>query len=172
MRSNKVFSVLLFAVISLFAFSADKSSADSAVVKKGDKVSLEYTGTFSDGTVFDSSSKHNSPLKFEVGSGLVIPGFDQAVVGMKVGDSKKITIQPADAYGDVNPELVQQVPRKELPADREPKVGMGLVVGAPGGQQTRAMITAVDAEFITLDMNHPLAGKVLNFDIKLIEISH
>ncbi|MBT3414019.1 MAG: peptidylprolyl isomerase, partial [Nitrospina sp.] len=78
----------------------------------------------------------------------------------------------AEAYGDANPKLVQKVPRKEIPQDREPQVGMGLIVGGSGEQQMRAFITEVTPEFITLDMNHPLAGKTLTFQIKVVKISH
>ncbi|MCK5373322.1 MAG: FKBP-type peptidyl-prolyl cis-trans isomerase, partial [Candidatus Aenigmarchaeota archaeon] len=84
-------------------------------VKKGDKVKVEYTGTLEDGTVFDSSEKHGEPLEFEVGAGQMIKGFDDAVVDMEKGDEKEITLKPADAYGDPNPQLIQKVPKDKLP---------------------------------------------------------
>ena len=170
MRWYKVFPVLLAVMISIAAVQS--SGADPAPAQKGDKVTLEYTGTLGDGTVFDASSNHDAPMEFEVGAGRVIPGFEKAVQGMKVGEEKKFTIPIAEAYGESNPKLVQKVPRNEIPQDREPQVGMGLVVGAPGGQQMRAFITEVTPEFITLDMNHPLAGKALTFQIKVLKISH
>ena len=145
---------------------------DQAAVKKGDVVSLHYTGTLEDGSVFDSSKKRNEPLKFTAGSGQVIPGFDQAVVGMKKGEEKKFTLQPADAYGDRKPDMTQTVPRKHLPKNHEPKPGMMLVMGTPSGQQVPAVITEVTTENVILDLNHPLAGKALTFDIKIVEISH
>ena len=147
---------------------ADGKSA----VKKGDKVTLEYKGSLDDGTVFDSSDRHKTPLKFEVGAGKVIPGFDQAVMGMKPGEEKNFTLQPSEAYGDRNPQLTQVVPRNQLPKDQEPKVGMMLAVGTPDGKQIPATITEVSAGNVTLDMNHPLAGKALTFDIKLVEVAH
>ncbi|MEK9629641.1 MAG: peptidylprolyl isomerase [Nitrospinota bacterium] len=167
MRWNKL--IIFTVLISTLGISA--SNLEAAGAKNGDKVTLEYTGTLNDGTVFDASSNHDTPLEFEVGGGRVIAGFDKAVKGMKVGEEKKFTIQPAEAYGELNPQLIQKVSRKELPKDREPKVGMGLIMGAPGGRQMRAIITEVTSDSITLDMNHPLAGKALTFKIKVIKIS-
>jgi FKBP-type peptidyl-prolyl cis-trans isomerase 2 len=170
MRWCKFLAIILAVFIS--GILIQNSDAHQTSAKAGDKVSLEYTGTLSDGTVFDSSSKHDAPLEFEVGAGRVIPGFEKAVKGMKVGEEKKFTLQPAEAYGDPNPKLIQRVPRSEIPQDKEPQVGMGLIVGAPGEQPMRAFITKVTPEAITLDMNHPLAGKALTFQIKVVKISH
>lgn len=154
-------------------FSIQGAFADSgAGAKKGDQVTLNYTGTFNDGTVFDSSDKHDTPLMFEVGSGQVITGFDNAVMGMKKGEEKSFTLQPSEAYGEHDPKMIQKVPRSELPQNREPKAGMMLIVGTPQGGQIPATITEVTDQEITLDMNHPLAGKVLNFKIKLVEVAH
>ena len=139
-------------------------------IKKGNKVKIEYTGTFDDGIVFDASEKHGQPLEFEVGSGQVIKGFDDAVVGMKKGEEKKIAIPPAEAYGEVKAELNKKVPRKQLPQDQEPKVGMVLAVGLPNGQQFPARIVAVTTEDVTINLNHPLAGKTLHFKIKVAEV--
>ncbi|MDO8510798.1 MAG: peptidylprolyl isomerase [Nanoarchaeota archaeon] len=141
------------------------------IVAKGDKIKVDYTGTFDDGTVFDASEKHGQPLEFEAGSGQVIKGFDDAVLGMNEGQEKKITITPAEAYGEVKAELNKKVPRKQLPQDQEPKVGMVLAVGLPNGQQFPARIVAVTADDVTIDLNHPLAGKTLHFRIKVAEIS-
>ncbi|MDP3698778.1 MAG: peptidylprolyl isomerase [Nanoarchaeota archaeon] len=140
-------------------------------VKKGDKVKVDYTGTFDDGTVFDASSNHGQPLEFEAGSGQVIKGFDDAVMGMKKGEEKKIVIPPAEAYGEIKAELHKKVPRKQLPQDQEPKVGMVLAVGLPNGQQFPARIVTVTAEEVTIDLNHPLAGKTLHFKIKVADIA-
>ena len=140
-------------------------------VAKGDKVKVEYTGTFDDGTVFDASSNHGQPLEFEVGSGQVIKGFDDAVLGMKKGEEKKIVIPAAEAYGEVRSELHKKVPRQQLPQDQEPKVGMILALGMPNGQQFPARIIAVTKDEVTIDLNHPLAGKTLHFKIKVAEIA-
>lgn len=137
-------------------------------VKKGDKIKIDYTGTLEDGTVFDSSEKHGQPLEFEVGSGQIIKGFDEAVIGMKKGDEKDIKLQPADAYGELNDELIKKVPKEQLPP--EAKKGSVLMMGLPNGAQLPVKIVDMDDKEGTLDLNHPLAGKVLNFKIKLVEI--
>jgi FKBP-type peptidyl-prolyl cis-trans isomerase 2 len=170
MQWYKVYPVLLALIIS--GFFIQSSFADPAAAKNGDKVSIEYTGTLSDGTVFDSSSKHNAPMEFEMGAGRVIPGFEKAIKGMKLGEEKKFTIPVAEAYGEANPKLIQVVPRSEIPQDHKPKVGMGILVGAPGEQPMRAFITKVTPNTITLDMNHPLAGKALTFEIKVVKITN
>lgn len=137
--------------------------------KSGDTVKIHYTGTLDDGTQFDSSSGRD-PLEFELGGGQVIPGFDTAVEGMAVGESKNVRIEPDQAYGERHDQLVQQVPRSALPDDLEPEVGMGLQSQSPDGQVMMLMVTEVGDENITVDANHPLAGQALNFDIELVEV--
>ncbi|MBN2459086.1 peptidylprolyl isomerase [Candidatus Woesearchaeota archaeon] len=141
------------------------------VVKAGDNVKVEYTGSFDDGRVFDSSEKHKKPLPFQAGAKQVIPGFDNAVIGMKLGEEKTIKIQPEEAYGMPRPELVQKVPKEQLPKEQEPKVGMILLIGLPNGHQVPAKITGVTDKEVTIDLNHPLAGKVLNFKLKVVGIN-
>lgn len=172
MRLYKIFPIILALLISVFGTSLQSADANQAPAKNGDRVTLEYTGTLSDGTVFDASKNHDTPMEFKVGSGDVIPGFESAVKGMKVGEEKKFTIPAAQAYGETNPKLIQKVPTKELPQDQKPQVGMGLVVGGPEGQQMRAFITEVTKEDVTIDMNHPLAGKDLTFQIKVVKIKN
>jgi FKBP-type peptidyl-prolyl cis-trans isomerase 2 len=138
-------------------------------VKNGDKVKVEYKGTFDDGTVFDSSEKCGAPLEFEVGAGQIIPGFENAVMGMENGEEKEFKLEPSDAYGDRNPQLVQKIPRDQLP--KEVESGMMLVVGLPNGAQIPVKVTEVTDEWVTIDMNHPLAGENLNFKIKVVGIS-
>ena len=137
--------------------------------KSGDTVHIHYTGTLDDGTRFDSS-QGREPLEFEVGSGQVIPGFDKAVEGMAVGDSKSVRIEPAEAYGERHEQLVQEVDRSVLPDDLDPRTGMALQSSSPDGQITQFMVTAVTDETITVDANHPLAGHALSFDIELVDI--
>jgi len=141
-------------------------------IKKGDFIAVDYTGTFEDGEVFDSSKhgEHSHPLEFIVGSGQVIKGFDDAVIGMEVGHSKKFTIAAKDAYGEHDPKMTKEVPRDALPKDQQPEVGMVLVVGGPGGEQFPVKISKVGANSVTLDFNHPLAGKTLIFDITVVRI--
>lgn len=140
-------------------------------VKKGDKVKVEYEGKLEDGTVFDSSEKHGQPLEFQAGIGQVVPGFDNAIVGMEKGEEKEVTIPPDEAYGQPRDELIKDIPRSQLPPEPEPKVGMMLGVGLPNGAQIPARIVEVTAETVKLDLNHPLAGKTLKFKIKVVDIS-
>jgi FKBP-type peptidyl-prolyl cis-trans isomerase 2 len=140
-------------------------------IKKGDKIKVDYTGTLEDGTVFDSSEKHGQPLEFEVGSGQIIKGFDEAVIGMKEGEEKEIKIEAANAYGDHKPELIKKVPKDQLPKEQEPKVGMVLMLSTPDGKQFPAKIAEVGDADVSIDLNHPLAGKNLTFKVKVVSIS-
>ena len=135
----------------------------------GDTVRIHYTGTLTDGTQFDSSSGRD-PLEFELGSGQVIPGFDNAVDGMNVGDSKTVAIPPEEAYGVRHEQLVQEVPKSALPEELSPEVGMQLQSQSPDGQVMLLLVTEVSDDTLTVDGNHPLAGQTLNFDIELVEI--
>jgi peptidylprolyl isomerase len=138
-------------------------------VKSGDTVKVHYTGKLEDGTQFDSSAG-GDPLEFEVGSGQVISGFDKAVEGMSVGDSCSVDIQPEEAYGPRQDQMVQEVPKSALPDDLNPKEGMALQARGQDGQVINLTVTSVEDDSITVDGNHPLAGKTLNFDIELVEI--
>ncbi len=140
-------------------------------IKQGDKVKLDYTGTLEDGTVFDSSEKHGKPLEVEIGAKQIIPGFEAALMGMEKGEEKEVTLKPADAYGDINPQLQKKVPRSQLPPEAELKAGMMLGMQMPNGQQVPVRISEVSDSEVTLDLNHPLAGKTLKFKIKVVEIS-
>ncbi len=137
--------------------------------KAGDTVRIHYTGTLDDGTQFDSSAGRE-PLEFALGSGQVIPGFDKAVDGMSVGENKTVQIAPDDAYGPRHEQLVQEVPKTQLPAEIQPAVGMRLQASGPDGQVMQLVVTAVGEDAITVDGNHPLAGKALHFDIELVDI--
>ncbi|MBT4165783.1 hypothetical protein HOE04_01960 [archaeon] len=142
------------------------------VVEKNNKVTVEYEGRFDnkDGEVFDSS-EGKEPLNFVVGIGMVVPGFDNAIIGMDKGQEKEITLTKDEAYGDYRDELKQKVPRNVIPQDQKPEVGMMMIMATPQGQQMPAKITEVTDEEITLDINHPLAGKALYFKIKLVDYS-
>lgn len=137
--------------------------------KSGDTVKIHYTGTLDDGTEFDSSAGRD-PLEFQLGGGQVIPGFDNAVEGMAVGDKKSVRIEADDAYGQRHDQLVQDVPRSALPDDLTPEVGMALQSQSPDGRVQVLTVTAVADENITVDGNHPLAGMPLSFDIELVAI--
>jgi len=138
--------------------------------RKGDNVKVNYTGKLDDGTVFDSS-EDAAPLEFSIGSGQVIEGFDDAVTGMKVGESKTVEIPVDKAYGQRNDEMVIQAPIEQVPPDLNPELGMRLEMGGPNGEVLRVVVTEITETHITLDANPPLAGKDLIFDIELIEVS-
>lgn len=147
------------------------NGVDIMQIKNGDKVKIEYTGTFEDGTVFDSSEKHDKPLEFEVGAKQVIKGFEDAVIGMEKGQEKDIKLQPEEAYGNQNPELIKKVPKDKLPKEQEIKEGMVLGVGLSNGAQIPARVLSVTDSEVTIDLNHPLAGKILNFKVKVVDIN-
>lgn len=138
-------------------------------VKQGDKVKVHYHGRLTDGTTFDSS-EGRTPLEFEVGSGAVIPGFDNGVMGMAVGDKKTINIPADQAYGPKVDELVMDFPKDRFPEDMVPEVGMQLMMNNGAGQQFPVTIVEVKEDAVTLDANHQLAGQDLIFDIEIVDI--
>ena len=140
-----------------------------AAAKKGDNVKIHYKGTLQDGTVFDSS-EGREPLGFTLGGGQVIPGFDEAVMGMSEGEAKNVTIPVDKAYGPRNDELVLPVPLSQVPADLKPEVGQQLQMGGPDGQPVMVKIIDITDEHIMLDANPPLAGEDLIFDLELVAI--
>ena len=139
-------------------------------VKTGDTIKVHYHGTLNDGSIFDSSNGRE-PLEFEVGSGMVIPGFDIGVMDMVVGDKKTIHIPFMEAYGPSQPEMIMDFPRTQFPEDMVPEVGMQLQMSNQEGQNFPVCIVGVNDEFVKLDGNHPLAEKDLTFDLELIEIT-
>ncbi|BCR06225.1 peptidyl-prolyl cis-trans isomerase [Desulfuromonas versatilis] len=140
-----------------------------AQLKNGDTAKVHYTGTLADGTVFDSS-RERDPLEFTVGGGQLIKGFDQGVVGMTVGETRTVNIPAEQAYGPHREEIVIAVERSQLPPGLTPEVGMQLQAQGGDGQPVMVTVTAVDEQKVTIDANHPLAGKDLSFEIELVEI--
>ena len=138
-------------------------------IKDGDAVKVHYKGTLDDGTVFDSS-EGREPLAFTLGTGQLIPGFEKAVIGLEVGETTTTNIPAAEAYGEHRPEMTITVPKTELPEDMEVHEGLQLQLNQPDGQPIPVVITKIDNEQITLDANHPLAGKDLTFEITIVEI--
>ncbi|HVZ56170.1 MAG TPA: peptidylprolyl isomerase [Chitinophagaceae bacterium] len=138
-------------------------------VKSGDTVKVHYHGRLTSGETFDSS-QGREPLEFEVGSGSVIKGFDEGVMGMAVGEKKTINIPVEDAYGPVNPDMMIEYPRDRFPTDMEIEVGMPLMMSNGSGQNFQVIVTEIKDDVITLDANHPLAGQDLIFDIEVVEI--
>jgi peptidylprolyl isomerase len=137
--------------------------------RSGDTVKVHYTGRLDDGTVFDSSREHD-PLTFTIGEGSLIRGFEDAVVGMSVGEAKTETVPSGMAYGDEAPELFMNVARGDFPPDVEPVVGQMLEIRKPDGRRIPVIVNDVTEEEVTLNANHPLAGKDLTFEIQLVEI--
>jgi len=136
-------------------------------VKNGDTVRVHYTGRLETGEVFDTS-EDGEPLEFTVGSGEVIPGFEEAVRGMEVGGARTVEIEPEDAYGPRREQLVATVEREHAQFPTEPEVGMNLLVPLPEGNQLEVVVTEVTDTHVTIDGNHPLAGEKLIFDLELV----
>lgn len=137
--------------------------------KSGDIVAIHYTGKLEDGTVFDSS-RDRDPLEFALGRGQVIPGFESAVMGMSLGESKTEVISSEQAYGPYRDEMVMVVDRQQIPADIPLEVGIQLQLQGPDGQAVPVLVSDVSENDVTLDANHPLAGETLIFDIELVGI--
>jgi len=140
-----------------------------AEAKNGDTVKVHYTGKLDDDTIFDTSADRE-PLEFTIGDGRLIPDFEQAVIGMSPGESKTIQVPSTNAYGPHHEEMVMVVDRKDFPADLEPKVDQRLEVRQQDGNVFAVTVTDISGTKVTLDGNHPLAGKDLTFDIQLAEI--
>ncbi|MCU9838156.1 peptidylprolyl isomerase [Ruegeria sp. WL0004] len=139
-------------------------------IKQGDTVRIHYTGTLLDGNTFDSSEGRD-PLQFEVGSGQIIPGLDQALPGMAVGEKKRVEIACVEAYGPLNPEARQAIPREGIPDDIPVDLGTQLQMQAPDGRIIPVTVVEVTEATVTLDANHPLAGQDLIFDIEIVSIN-
>jgi FKBP-type peptidyl-prolyl cis-trans isomerase 2 len=140
-----------------------------AEVKNGDTVRVHYTGKLGDGTIFDSST-NRSPLEFKVGQGQVIQGFEEAVIGMNPGEAKTVKISVDQAYGPRRDDMITQIERNQIPPHIQLEVGLQLQVTSPGGQPAIVTVMDLSESSVTLDANHPLAGKDLTFEIELVEI--
>ena len=135
----------------------------------GNTVKVHYTGTLDDGSQFDSS-RGREPLTVTIGKGDLIPGFEQALLGMAEGESKSVTIEADEAYGPHRAELVQDVARAQIPPEMELEVGGAVMVRGPDGQPLRLLIRELSEDSVTLDANHPLAGEDLTFELELVQI--
>jgi FKBP-type peptidyl-prolyl cis-trans isomerase 2 len=138
-------------------------------VKEGDKVKVNYTVTLDNNTIIEKTAE-TKPLEFKLNTGQIIPGFEQAVIGMSPGESKSVKITPEEAYGEYREELVMKVPRKDLPEDLDPQVGQQLKLESDKHQPFIVTVTGTSNSEVIMDANHPLAGKNLNFEIELLEI--
>jgi peptidylprolyl isomerase len=135
----------------------------------GDTVRINYTGAFEDGTTFDSSQGRD-PLEFQLGAGQIIPGLERAITGMEVGEKKQVSVAPSEGYGERDETRIQTVARAQLPEDIPTDPGTQLAMQTQDGQTIPVTVTEADDESVTLDANHPLAGRELNFDVELVEI--
>ena len=139
-------------------------------VESGLFVSVDYTGTLDNGDVFDSS-EGRQPLEIQMGSGGVLPGFESALMGMSLNETKTFTLSPEDAYGDRDESRMHDFPKSDIPAGMAPEVGQVLMLSTQQGQQVPARVDSIDDEKVTFDLNHPLAGEPLTFNIKVVGIS-
>ena len=139
-------------------------------VENGKTVCFHYVGTLEDGTEFDNSRSRGEPLTGHIGQGHLIPGFESALIGMTAGEKKNVLIESSDAYGEHNPEAVQTVPLDRFPVDFAPVVGSMVQGQNPNGMTLNGTITESSEDAVTVDFNHPLAGKNLNFEIEVVSI--
>lgn len=149
--------------------SEERKTITMSKARTGNTVKVHYTGKLDDGSIFDSSIDRN-PLEFTLGKGQLIPGFEKGVIDMEVGESKSIKIPSDEAYGPRKDDLVVNLERDKVPVDIHPEVGLQLQIKQHDGSTGNVLITDVTDTYITLDANHPLAGRDLTFDIELVEI--
>jgi len=140
-----------------------------AQAKSGDTVKVDYTGKLDDGSIFDAS-EGREPLQFTLGAGELIPGFEQAVLGMDVGETKTVKIASDEAYGPYRDDMRMDVPRDKFPTDITPELGQQLQLRNTDGSSLVVTVTEISDANVTIDANHPLAGKDLTFEIQLVEI--
>jgi peptidylprolyl isomerase len=141
-----------------------------AQAKQGNTVKVHYTGKLDDSTVFDSS-EGREPLEFTIGQGQVIPGFENAVVGLDIGDKTSVHIEPGDAYGERQENLVFVINRENLPQDLDPQMNQHFQMQHDSGREMVVTVTGMSEKDVTFDANHPLAGQALNFDIQLVGVA-
>lgn len=162
---NIIFSITVFAFVSLLTVSC---MAQTMTIEEGKKVSMNYTLTVN-GEVVDSS-KDAAPLEFVQGQGMIIPGLEKQLVGLKAGDQKTVTVAPEEAYGSLDPNALVEVPKANLPPDQEPQVGMVLQTITQDGNPVMGVVSEIKEQSIVVDFNHPLAGQTLNFDIDIVSV--
>lgn len=167
MIMKRRFGFLLCIVVILTALTI--GCGEGKIAEDGDTASVHYTGTLSDGSQFDSSADRE-PLEFVLGAGNVISGFEEAVRGMKVGETKTVTLSPEEAYGPYYDELLIEFSRDELPEGFEPHAGQYLELTTGSGQTVQKPIVEVTETYIVVDVNHELAGKELTFEIELVQL--
>jgi len=165
----KVLIIIVLCFVGMSEGAEKQNNKEVKVVKDGTLVKVNYTLTVDENVV--DSSKEGEPFEFRTGASQVIPGFEEALMGMKAGEKKSFQVSPDKGYGQENPKGIQKVPRDKLPADVNPVVGMTLHAQMPNGQTIPARIIEVKEDVIIVNLNHPLAGKILNFEVEVIEIN-
>ena len=161
---------LLYCLILLFGVMLIAEGAEAAViVSEGKAVTLNYTLTV-DGKVIDSSKKHDKPLTVKIGRHQVIPGFEQGLMGMKAGQKKSFTVAPKDGYGEINPKAILEVPKSKLPQDIKIVPGMTIYGQGPDGRSFPIKVVKIKKDTAVLDLNPPMAGKTLHFDVEVLDI--
>jgi peptidylprolyl isomerase len=140
-----------------------------SLAKIGDTVKVHYTGRLENGKEFDTS-KDREPLEFTIGNGSMMPGFEKGIIGMEAGDKKTFTVLPEEAYGPRHEELIATIDKSEFPKDITPRIGLNLQIMQPDGRIMNLTVADMDEDTVTLDANHPLAGKTLIFDVELVDI--
>jgi len=165
MKKNR-FLLVLGIIFSVMTTPQAKGAA--MTIEEGKKVSFDYTLKV-EGEVVDTS-KGRGPLEYVHGQGQIIPGLAKELIGLKVGDEKVVEVSPEEAYGEVRKDAFRDVPKASLPKDVEPKVGMMLQMQGPGGQAVPVKISEVKEDAVVMDLNHPLAGKTLIFDVKIASV--
>lgn len=165
---KRVLSSLFFAVATFTFLVSNVCADENLVVTKGKKVKMDYTLKI-EGAVIESSVG-KQPLEYEHGAGKIIPGLESQLEGLHVGDSKTVVVQPKDGYGEVNPQGFKDIPKTAFPKEMKPEKGMVIEMQGPNKETMPATIWEVKDDKVVLNFNHPLAGKVLEFDIKIISI--
>jgi FKBP-type peptidyl-prolyl cis-trans isomerase 2 len=141
-----------------------------SVVEDGSQVQVHYRGTLADGTEFDSSYERGEPITVQVGTGQLIPGFSNAIVGMAVGEKKEVTLSPDEAYGPHNPQALAEISRESFPENLELQEGMPIPLADGNGNRVMGRLSELKESTVTVDLNHPLAGEALNFEIEVVDI--
>jgi FKBP-type peptidyl-prolyl cis-trans isomerase 2 len=160
--------ILCTGLVILLGAQQLKAEGEGMSIQDGRKVSFDYTLTV-EGEVFETT-KGKEPLEYIHGQGQIIPGLERELAGLVVGEEKAVTVTPDEAYGQVDPEAFQEIPKSSLPEDLVPEVGMVLAMRTPQGQSIPVRISQVNEDSVVLDLNHPLAGKTLNFKVKIVSI--
>ena len=171
MRINQWALIVSLAAVELFSPSAPiaaQSTKDDKVVKDGAVISLQYTLSGEDGKPIESN-KGREPLKYTQGAKRIIPGLEKALAGMKVGEEKRVKVKPEDGYGPINEQAIQEFPKEKVPQEMQ-KVGAELMLKSPHGQAFPVRVKEIKEKTVLIDMNHPMAGKTLVFDVKILEI--